>query len=330
MSLRRKKILVIRFSSIGDIVLTSPVVRCLKIQLDAEVHYLTKTTYASIVKSNPNIDKVFHIKKKIGEVIEELKAEDYDYIIDLHKNLRSLQVKFSLGKNSSSFDKLNFEKWLLTNLKVNKLPDIHIVDRYLQAAAFLNIKNDGKGLEYFIPEEEEVDVSTILKNKNPFITFAIGAAHATKRLPKEKIIEICAGLSHPLILLGGSADAIRGEEIVQKSGAHVFNQCGKLSIHQSASIVRQSQLVITHDTGMMHIAAAFQKRIFSIWGNTVPDFGMYPYYPDGINHNQSFQVEHLKCRPCSKIGYQKCPKQHFDCMNKQKVDLLLEKIKSTF
>jgi len=322
-----KKILVIRFSSIGDIVLTSPVVRCLKQQLNAEVHFLTKSIYAPIVKPNSNIDKVFEIKKGLNEVLRHLESERYDYIIDLHKNIRSFQVRMALKTRNSTFNKLNYEKWLLTNFKVNKLPDVHIVDRYLKAVEFLGVHNDGKGLDYFIPEKEEVDVTSILKKETSYIAFAIGAAHATKRLPIEKIMELCKGIEMPIVLLGGKEEQAIGNSIVQKLGDKVMNYCGQLTISQSASLVQQSKLVITHDTGMMHIAAAFKKPIISIWGNTVPAFGMSPYYPNEVEENQSFEVADLSCRPCSKIGYKQCPKGHFKCMNSQNTTAILQAIK---
>ena len=326
-----KKILIIRFSSIGDIVLTSPVIRCLKQQLSAEIHFLTKATYASIVQVNPNIDKVFKIKKEVKEVLKDLKAEQYDHIIDLHKNLRSLQVKLALGAKASSFDKINYEKWMMTNFKINKLPNAHIVDRYLKAVEFLGVKNDDKGLDYYIPQEKEVDLGNYYLKNTLYIAITIGAAHATKCLPLHKIVELCNGLEIPVVLIGGPDDMEVGEQIVQQtSGNPVINLCGKLTLHQSASIVRQCHLVITPDTGMMHIAAAFRKPIVSIWGNTIPEFGMYPYYPKGMNRNQSFQVENLGCRPCSKIGYAACPKGHFRCMEEQNIMGMIRGVKDFF
>ena len=331
MSASAKKILVIRFSSIGDIVLTSPVLRCLKSQINAEVHFLTKAKFASIVKPNPNVDKVFEIRKNVKEVLKSLKAERYDYIIDLHKNLRSFHVKLSLGVSTSSFHKLNYEKWLLTNFKIQKLPGIHIVDRYLKTTNFLEVENDGKGLDYFIPSGEEVDLSNFYLQKTPFIVFSIGGAHATKRLPVQKLIAICSGLEAPVVLLGGKDDLETGEAITSEvKGNHIINFCGKFSIHQSASVIKQSTLVLTHDTGMMHIAAAFKKRIISIWGNTVPAFGMYPYYPEGVDRNTSFEVPDLKCRPCSKIGFNSCPKKHFKCMQDQDVERLVAQANDVF
>lgn len=316
MSGSAKKILVIRFSSIGDIVLTSPVVRVLKEQLKAEIHFLTKAVYADILRANPNIDHVFAIKKKLTEVLPTLQANAYDYVIDLHKNLRSLQVKFKLSAATASFEKLNFEKWLLTNLKINKLPEVHIVDRYLKTIAFLGVQNDGKGLDYFIPPEEEVSIEPLIGHSKPYLAFAIGAAHATKRLTPTQIRKICQGLDIPMVLLGGPGDQSIGE-VAARDLPQVVNQCGQLTIHQSASVLRQAQLVLTHDTGMMHIAAAFQKPILSVWGNTVPAFGMYPYYEKGIDQKETFEVEGLSCRPCSKIGYANCPKGHFKCMEDQ-------------
>ena len=318
------KILIIRFSSIGDIVLTSPVIRCLKKQTDAEIHYLTKKNFEKILLSNPYVDKVFSIEKDISEVITDLKSMDYDYIIDLHKNLRSLHVKKTLGVKSFSFNKLNIEKWLMVNLKINRLPHTHIVDRNLETVESLGVKNDGEGLDYFIPKEDEIDLKEISKKFNfpitdsNYIVFVIGAAHATKRLPVEKIIDICNALNASIILLGGKEDFENGEIISTKSIGYVLNLCSKLNLNQSASIVKQAKVVITHDTGLMHVAAAFRKKIISVWGNTIPEFGMYPYYPsasqEDIFKNEIIEVKGLSCRPCSKIGYNKCPRGHFKCM----------------
>lgn len=318
------KILIIRFSSIGDIVLTSPVVRCLKRQAQAEIHFLTKQSFRGILESNPYIDKVWSFEKDISDVMTEMKTVHFDYIIDLHKNIRSFRVRQALSVKTHSFNKLNIEKWIMVNLKINILPDKHIVDRNMDTVSFLNVFNDGEGLDYFIPEKDEINIA-VLSNQYTFplpqslyIAFVIGAAHATKRLPTSKIIEICDGIKLPIIVLGGKDDTSNGEIIASKSKAQVLNLCGRLNLNQSASVVKQAHKVITHDTGLMHIAAAFHKPIISIWGNTIPEFGMYPYLP--LNEkgekqvNDWIEVKGLSCRPCSKIGYDKCPKGHFKCM----------------
>ena len=311
------KILVVRFSSIGDIVLTTPVVRMLKKQLNAQVHYLTKSSYVSLLKNNPYIDSVYQIQNSITEVIADLKKEEYHYVIDLHSNLRTQILKFRLGMPAKSFNKLNIEKFMLTNFKLDKMPKIHIVDRYLETVKHLGVKNDNQGLDFFLSANDKLDISIFPKN---YIVFVIGGQHATKILPNEKIISIIKKVNKPVLLIGGPEDAHRGEDIA-KACNKVVNTCGKYSILHSASLVQQATMVITHDTGMMHIAAAFNKKIYSVWGNTVPEFGMYPYLES--EQSKRIEVKGLNCRPCSKIGYDKCPKGHFKCMQEIDENLFL-------
>ncbi|MDQ3393306.1 MAG: glycosyltransferase family 9 protein [Bacteroidota bacterium] len=327
-----KKVLVIRFSSIGDIVLTTPVVRALKVQLsqDAEVHFCTKIQYKTLLESNPYIDKVYCLEKSLLELASLLKKEKYDYIIDLHHNLRSQILKKLLMIKASSFKKLNYEKWLMVRFKVNKLPNIHIVDRYMETLKPLGIKGDSLGLDYFIPENDVVNIRDLPREfHRGYVAFAIGGQHNTKILPIKRMIELCDKINKPIILLGGKEDYKNGKVVAdffeKTAGSNayeeslaelnkktvVYNACGSLNINQSASVLKQAQLVFTHDTGMMHIAAALKKEIFSIWGNTIPGFGMYPYRTKfTILENNK-----ISCRPCSKIGYPKCPLNHFKCMN---------------
>lgn len=325
-----KKILLIRFSSIGDIVLTTPAVRCLKKQTGAELHYLTKEQYLPLLEANPYLTKIFTIKKKVGEVLPELRKEGYDYIIDLHKNLRTWQVRAALRKRTFTFDKVNFRKWLLVNFKIDRLPDVHIVDRYMEAVRPLGVENDGQGLDYFFPKNfrPSPDLPFAIRHL-PFITFAIGAAHQTKRLPTGKIIEICRRLKMPVVLLGGKAEFAEGEKVAAGSGGHVTNTCGKMGLHESAALIRAAHKVITHDTGMMHIAAALQKETLSIWGSTVPAFGMVPYFGETPVASTRFEVPGLGCRPCSKIGFRQCPKGHFNCMKGQDVEAIVRQVEAS-
>ena len=312
-----KKVLVIRFSSIGDIVLTSPVIRCLKQQLpDVKVHFLTKQQYLPVIEANPYIDKIWLYNQNFRELIPQLKSEGFDFIVDLHKNYRSLFVRLSIGVRSASFQKLNIRKWMIVNLKINFLPSVHVVDRYFMAVEQLNVKNDGQGLDYFIPEKSEVDIKTLPEiYRQGYIAMVIGGKHKTKIFPTEKLAELGKKISRPVILLGGREDQERGEHIVTSDRSILFNACGKYTLNQSASLLRQAEAVISNDTGLMHIAAAFRKRMVSVRGNTIPAFGMYPYFPEAWQGNSFIaEVKGLPCRPCSKLGYQTCPKKHFRCM----------------
>ena len=324
------KFLIIRFSSIGDIVLTTPVIRCLKKQVpDAEVHFLTKDAFRSIVEYNPFIDKLQVLAHSWELMIEELKTEAYDYIIDLHHNVKTLKVKHALKKKSFSFAKLNIEKYIYTTLKFNVLPEMHIVDRYLKTIEFFGVKNDGAGLDYFITTQEETTESDIPASHHAgYIAGVIGAALGTKRWPVHKWKEFCEKIDHPVILLGGKEDTEAGNEIAAVDSIKIYNACGKFSINESADLVRKAKVVVTNDTGLMHIAAAYKRPIISLWGNTVPSFGMYPYYGDASIPNSRFQVSKLWCRPCSKIGYNKCPLGHFNCMEKIQADEVISKVKA--
>lgn len=344
------KFLIVRFSSIGDIVLTTPVVRCLKTQVvTAEVHYLTKQSFAPIFAANPYIDKMHYLQDDLEQVIAQLQQEDFDYVIDLHHNLRSLKVKRGLGKQSFSFNKLNIEKWLLTTFKWNIMPDVHIVDRYLETVSTFGVKNDGKGLDYFIPDDEHVKEEDIpASHLAGYIGLVIGGAHNTKKYPLHKWKELCSKLDHPVILLGGKEDREMGEEIAAVDPVKVYNACGKFSLNESADLTRRAKLIVTNDTGLMHVAAAFKRPVISLWGNTVPEFGMYPYYGVDEVHEEIaakkvsasgnketvsagkdydvIEINELSCRPCSKIGYSKCPLGHFKCMEKIGVETVMGRV----
>ena len=304
------KILIVRFSSIGDIVLTTPIVRCLKMQGEHEVHYIVKSRFKEILDSNPHIDKVWSFDNDISEIIGLLKKESFDHLVDLHRNLRSMRLKMSIGVKSSTFNKLNTQKWLLVNFKWNRMPDLHIVDRYFQAVRSLGIQNDGRGLDFYFN-----DHLPAVEFNEPFVCLVIGAAHATKQIPTSKAIEICNLSPLPIVLLGGKLEENKSKEIQLKSKAKIIDKVGKLSIAGSAQWINKSSYVITADTGMMHIAAALNKPMAVLWGSTVKDFGMTTYTGKEGLQVSDFEILDLPCRPCSKLGLEKCPRKHFRCMN---------------
>lgn len=324
------KVLIIRFSSIGDIVLTTPVIRCVKQQVPGvEVHFLTKMNFGPVLAHNPYIDRLHLLQEDWDSLLQELRQVRFDEVVDLHHNIRSWRVKRALGLPVHAFYKLNLEKWLMVNLKWNWLPEKHIVDRYLATVKHLGVKNDGQGLDYFIPAEEQVAAMDLpASHQAGFIGVVIGAAHATKRLPPERLKILCQKINHPILLLGGKEDAADGDFIAAADPAKIYNACGKFPINGSADLVRRARLIISHDTGLMHIAAAFKKPLISIWGNTIPEFGMYPYYGASFSGKASLydvvENKQLFCRPCSKIGFNQCPRGHFKCMNDLDLNLILD------
>lgn len=323
----------------GDIVLTTPVIRAIKTNLDGvSVHFATKQAYATLLEANPYVDHVHVLRSNLYHLIRILQRENFSLVIDLHLNLRSIAIRLALNRPSHSLDKDSLNKLLWTKLKIKKLKTRHIVDKYMDALLPLGITGDTLGLDHFIPEGEEMDVHWLPPAfHHGYVAFAIGGKYQTKRLPLKRLIELCDRISKPVVLIGGEAEASDGESLesffdrsqgdatfeegLKALGKNtvVYNACGKLTVHQSASLIKQARWVFAHDTGMMHIAAAFKKEIFSIWGNTVPEFGMYPYRTKFT----IFEKKSLKCRPCSHIGYQKCPQGHFKCMNEINFDFYL-------
>jgi ADP-heptose:LPS heptosyltransferase len=296
---------------------------------DAVIHYLTKEKFKLILEHNPYIDSIFTIKKNVDEVLLDLIAERYDFIIDLHNNLRTWRVKMALHSPSKAFNKLNFQKWVRVNFGINILPAVHIVDRYLDAASSLGIKNDGLGLDFFL-DPEKIDTRKSLPEsfQRNYMAIVIGGQHKTKMYPVDQLIELCRNLNKNIVLLGGQDDAENGAIIAKEAGNHVFNACGIYDLMESAWLIHAASHVITNDTGLMHIAAALNKDITSIWGNTIPEFGMYPYFSKESNAaNNMIEVKSLNCRPCSKIGYKECPKGHFKCMKDIKSQSIIDLIK---
>jgi ADP-heptose:LPS heptosyltransferase len=326
----KTKFLIIRFSSIGDIVLTSPVVRCLKNQFpEAEIHYLTKKRNADLLQANPYIDKIHLLGDSLPETIRELKTENYDYIIDLHNNLRSLRVKLGLKTKSFSFNKLNIRKLLLTLFKINTMPLGHIVDRNLATLSHFNVKNDGKGLDHFIPEMDEILITELPGNfRNGYVALVLAGTYTTKKMPVEKYRNLISTGKYPFILLGGKSEHAMAASILDWNTGNVLNFTGKLRINQSASLVKNAKLVISNDTGLMHIAAAYHKKILSVWGNTAPELGMSPYMSG--EGSEILEMKGLPCRPCSKLGYRKCPKKHFRCMNDLPENRIIDWVKREF
>jgi ADP-heptose:LPS heptosyltransferase len=292
------KFLVIRFSSIGDIVLTTPVIRCLKKQMPgAEIHYLSKESFRSILEPNPYVDKLHTLSHSWELMLHELTLENYDHIIDLHHNLRSLRVKQALDRRAHSFYKLNVQKFIYVNLKLNVMPKVHIVDRYLDTVKSFGVTNDGEGLDYFIPEKDKTELKDIPTSHHAgYIGIVIGAAHNTKKYPVHKLKELCRQLDHPIILLGGKEDRANAEAIASVDPVKLYNACGKFNINESADLVRRSRLIVSNDTGLMHIAAAFKKPLISLWGNTVPSFGMYPYYGEKFLNSHALSARHDRNR----------------------------------
>jgi heptosyltransferase-2 len=322
------KILVIRFSSIGDIVLTFPILRCIKEQIpNCEIHVATKKPFSDLIGASGSVNQCHLLNESLFELMNRLKAEKFDAVIDLHNNLRSRVLCAYLGvKKTYHFRKLNFLKWMFVQFKINRLPELHVVDRYFEAVSKIGVSNDGKNNQFILEKELDIKNEFNLESGN-YISVAIGAKLETKQIPLEKLKAIVSKIELPVVLVGGKDDILKANQLIRLlPEKQIVNVCGKYSILESASILKKSKLLLTGDTGLMHIASCFGIPIFIIWGNTTPSFGMSAYNPERKSFIHNFEVKNLSCRPCSKIGFEQCPKGHFNCMIQQDSNTISAKI----
>lgn len=311
------KILVIRLSSIGDIVMMTPAVRCLKLQQNTDIHFLTKQAFTGLVSSNPYIDKVIPYEK--GKAfIKQLKQEKYDYVVDLHNNLRSTRIRMKLKCPHSKINKLSIHKQVLIHTGISNLPNLHVAHRAIDALAHFDVTDDEKGMDFFLNPGTENKAENLGK---PFVSLALGTTHFTKNIPYEKLETLIKNSPLHVLLLGGPKEKEIGEKLEQSYPHSCTNMAGKTSLQESALLIRESKYFIGGDTGMLHIACALKVPTISIWGATIPEYGVYPYYGEKEVPHFVNEVS-LKCRPCSKHGSAKCPKKHFNCMNIQNMDII--------
>jgi len=339
------KLLVLRFSSIGDILLITPVLRNLRRCLPgAIIHVATKAAYADLLRYNPHVDHLHlledgteHQDKSddLPGLIRTWRLWSPDAILDLHHNWRTARIKGAmLGTPRHVLQKQNARKWLQVRFKRHDLAVQHVVQRYLAAAAPLGVSDDGLGLEAHLPNGliEQCMAKLPFGSREPYAALVLGAKHATKRMPESVLEKLVLGSPLPLVLLGGPDEQTLGEHLSGLRPKATMNTAGMGSLLESAAFLASAQRVIAPDTGMMHWAAAFGKPILSVWGNTTPNFGMYPYFGSTGGDPMSTylaaggmvsQVDKLACRPCSKLGYPTCPKGHFRCMEDQDSEAML-------
>jgi lipopolysaccharide heptosyltransferase II len=335
-SLIPDKTLVIRLSSIGDIVLTSPFLRCFRKKFpDVRLDYVVKKEFAPLLRFNAHISHLYEFDSRGGfEALKSLKkklrGERYTLIADLHDSVRSRYLRRFLGaRYVRKINKRKLARFLLIRFKKNIYSGIVPVSRrYLETVEPFGITDDGEGPELFIPDEILHNVSEKLSTTNPsnrkFIALCPSAKHFTKRWPKEYFTDLGIHLIRQfgvrVLLLGGPEDHAYNEDIRRLISVNdTINLAGNLSLLESAAAMDYCELVISNDTGLMHIAAARRKNLIALFGPTVQELGFFPY------GESSHVVEHsnMPCRPCSHIGSNVCPEGHFRCMKELHPDMVL-------
>ncbi len=336
----RFNILVIRLSSMGDILLTTPLIRQLRIKYhQARIDFICSKQFSDIYKNNPHISNLLDYDKSLTSaeinnfkksILMNLGSKKYDIVIDLQKNFRSLNFKRGLGYNYFSVKKHRLNKLSLVYFKKPlEKKFMNMSEIYRHCVQCLNIPDDGKGLEIWLsgenteiiyPPEKRAETTGLKK-----IAIAPGARHLTKRWLPERFAELIDLLKNSygseIVIVGGNDDIPTVNEILSLTKSEVSNFSGSSSILKTAEIIDSCNLLITNDTGVMHIAAARQVPVIAIFGSTVQDFGFSPFRV----RNKVVEKD-VSCRPCSHIGRESCPKGHFNCMKKITVEDVIKAI----
>jgi len=334
-----EKILIIRLSSIGDILLTTPLIRLLKQKLpDSRIDFVIKKEFVELLAYHPGIHYVYFFDKHnksntLKEIRQQIRNEKYDLIIDLHKNFRSYYLTiFNRAKQTLRYKKDVFCRFFLVKFKLNFYTKIVPISlRYLACLKSLQISYDDKGLELFFNDDI---TAKILDKYNKFLnipgTYVIGivpgAKHATKRWIPEEFSSIIKYLvekrKSKIIIFGSKADQDIVASLNVEKYQYVLDTTGRLSILEAGVLMSQCDLVVTNDSGLMHLASALKKKVVAIFGSTTEELGFFPYATEHI----VVQNTGLNCRPCSHIGREKCPKGHFKCMKEITAELVIEAV----
>jgi len=330
-----KKILLIRLSSIGDILLTTPFIRqTRKAYPDSQIDFVIKKEYSDLLKNNPNINNLLEFDTTRGmqglkNLKKLLRDENYDYVFDLHNNIRSNYLHLGLqSKYKYRIKKNKFVQFLYVKYKINRYPEIiPIAERYINVGKRAGIRDDDKGLEIFFDKNSEKSVNMILeqneiKQNDAFYAIAPGAGFYTKRWPIDNfkifVKNILENHNSKIVVLGNNADKHQGEVLAEYD--NVIDLTGQLALLQSAILLSKSKVLVSNDTGLMHMATSVKVPVLGIFGSTVKEFGFFPYR----SKSRVVEIRDLKCRPCSHIGRNNCPKEHFKCMKEISPEMVVE------
>lgn len=319
------KILIFRLSAIGDIILTSGLVRCLKQQLpDCQIDFVVKKQFASLVSDNPHISQIYEVDSAQGfgglrQLAAQLKANEYDVFFDIHKNFRSRFVRnASSPQKVLKYDKHVLKRFMLTRFNIDLYkPAVPVYQRFIQSAAPLGIKDDGRKTEFFINQDIQKRISSKLADAEllplNYICLCPGASFWNKQWPIEYFTALAQKIhtttSYSIVLIGGTKEKELSAKIAQAVPA-VVDMTGALNLQESAAVLSSALCTVANDTGMLHLSEALGRPVVGIYGPTARQLGYFPILQTSVvaeNNN-------LTCRPCTKMGMNACPKKHFKCM----------------
>lgn len=310
------KILCIRFGSIGDIVLTLPAIRALRRTYpQAEIHYVSKAVFASVLSGVSEIAKVHTLENVRGGLTrlhDSLAAEHFDLILDLHNNFRSSYLYSAFtGRKIIRVKKYRIQKWLAVYGKRRSVNMVPAWQRFVDTIP-TPVETFPEDFALAFPREAEEKAASFFEDATPTLVIAPGSAWSTKEWPIASYVSLAGLLSSAknlrVLVIGHKKDATVAHQMQS-----VFPACvdltGKLSIIESCAVLARASLVLSVDTGMMHVAAGLDRPLLVLFGSTAEVLGFFP-----VGKKAKVLQRDLSCRPCTHIGRKRCPKKHFRCM----------------
>lgn len=334
-----KKILVFRLSSIGDIILTSPLLRCLRKKYpNAQIDYVIKKQFRFLIEGNPYINKIWVVDSGLGfiglkELTQEIRKEEYDVFLDIHKNFRSLYVSSnSSPKRTFRYKKNILKRSLLVKFKIDRYKNVEpVFQRYIDTAKKIGVEYDGLGSELYVPEKtQELVVFLYTKHnislQNKIYILCPGASYSNKQWLPERFSELGQKLladdpDCSVIFHGGQKEFDICEEMQKSCGERSYNFAGKLNLMESAALINRATTVVANDSGMLHMSESQKVPVVGLYGPTAYQFGFYPI----MKESKAIAID-LPCRPCTKMGMNHCPQKHFKCMKDITVEMVFNAV----
>ncbi len=313
-------ILVVRFSAIGDIILTTPLIRALRGQYPgARISMLTKQQYVPLLADNPYLDEVFGIDRtrSVREIAADIRSIKYTHLLDLHGSLRTRALRMLAPGPWSGYSKRRFARELLIRARRNVYKDnVPVPERYFEAADALDVRPDGGPPDFFLSAAAEARAEAWLAQagigRRSFVAIAPGAAHATKRWPLPQWVTLARQVIESgvdVVVLGGIDDSALANELATRVGAHAASAAGALGLQETGAVIKRAAALVSGDTGVMHMATGLATPVVALFGPTVRQFGFFPYQA-----HATILERDLPCRPCSAMGGPACPLEHHLCM----------------